>query len=371
MGTVRANMILIWICSVLQANANAPCQRPKIHKNFTVFGWSDGGGDNYPDYPHANISHLAMYPTEDVSKAIGFLHTKNIRIQRPITQIAKDHLSDPVYRRQQINNWCYDGLSFDVEVAMFANETKDDYALLVEETREALDKLEQHLELSMAVPFTTEPLGCISGRCKRWKRMSLAMDQVFVMGYDSQDNILVATASSPLDKIQSGLESYLALGIPSSKLVLGVHWMSFVFPCIFTRHRRPGTIPPCFVDFKNRRREDIDISVDICTNQSLDGLHYDSPSHTMYCTTRNEPPRHKRCANGEDSCVQDKFEGQKLQQRWYDSPGTLDEKFRMARSLGVSGFGMWYMDAVKYPVDKYPLSAAYWQSISRAARTPL
>ena len=95
--------------------------------------------------------------------------------------------------------------------------------------------------------------------------MSLAMDQVFVMGYDSQDNILVgqsflnrgrkeqvnsATASSPLDKVQSGLESYLALGIPASKLVLGVHWMSFVFPCIFTRHRRPGTIPPCFVDFK-------------------------------------------------------------------------------------------------------------------------
>ena len=30
-----------------------------------------------------------------------------------------------------------------------------------------------------------------SGRCKRWQRMSLVMDQVFIMGYDSQDNVLV------------------------------------------------------------------------------------------------------------------------------------------------------------------------------------
>ena len=82
------------------------------------------------------------------------MHTKNIRIQRPITSISKSHLSDPAYRRQQINTWigemnkwCYDGLSFDVEVPMFANDTKDYYALLVEETRKALDDLNEHLAI--------------------------------------------------------------------------------------------------------------------------------------------------------------------------------------------------------------------------------
>ena len=43
----------------------------------------------------------------------------------------------------------------------------------------------------------------------------------------------------------------------------------------------------------------------------------------------------------------------------------------MARSLGVNGFGMWYIDAIHYPVDKYPVSLAYWESISKAAKEPL
>ena len=106
--------------------------------------------------------------TNDVYRAINFLHTKNIRVQRPITSLLTDHLHDPAYRQQVINGWledltsyCYDGLSFDVEGPMFTNQTKDNYALLVEETKVAIRKLDPHLEMSMAVPFTSEPLGCI------------------------------------------------------------------------------------------------------------------------------------------------------------------------------------------------------------------
>ena len=43
----------------------------------------------------------------------------------------------------------------------------------------------------------------------------------------------------------------------------------------------------------------------------------------------------------------------------------------MARRLGVNGFGMWYIDALHYPINEYPISLAYWESISKAAKEPL
>ena len=139
-----------------------------------------------------------MWKYNNTAEAISFLHKKNIRVHSPITNLVTDALHDPLYRYELISKWmghvndyCYDGISFDVELPMYSNSTKDSYALLVEETRQALDKIDENLEMSMAVPFTPEPLGCISGRCKRWRRMSKVMDQVFIMGYDSQDNILV------------------------------------------------------------------------------------------------------------------------------------------------------------------------------------
>ena len=54
----------------------------------------------------------------------------------------------------------------------------------------------------MAVPFNPEPLGCVTGRCKYWADMAKYMDQVFVMGYDSQDNVLVGK----LKKFSHGIQ---------------------------------------------------------------------------------------------------------------------------------------------------------------------
>ena len=56
---------------------------------------------------------------------------------------------------------------------------------------------------------------------------TLIADLLFVMGYDTQSQIwgeCKANANSPLALVESGLQQYLALGIPASKLVLGVPW---------------------------------------------------------------------------------------------------------------------------------------------------
>ena len=42
---------------------------------------------------------------------------------------------------------------------MYSNKTRDAYVDLVQETREAFDKVDSEISLSMAVPFTAKPLG--------------------------------------------------------------------------------------------------------------------------------------------------------------------------------------------------------------------
>lgn len=59
---------------------------------------------------------------------------------------------------------------------------------------------------------------------------------VFVMSYDEQsqmweDGRCQARPNSPLVKTFSGLRKYLQLGVPHSKLVLGVPWYGYRYPC--------------------------------------------------------------------------------------------------------------------------------------------
>ena len=86
--------------------------------------------------------------------------------------------------------------------------------------------------------------------------MAKFLDIVFVMGYDSQIDVVTASATSPLDRISKGLQSYIDLGIPLKKLVLGNSWYSFVYPCIYVNHHE-DPIPPCLVNFAKRHEEDL------------------------------------------------------------------------------------------------------------------
>ena len=143
--------------------------------------------------------------------------------------------------------------------------------------------------------------------------MAEHMDTLFIMGYDSQDNIITASASSPLDKITTGVENYLKMGIPKEKLVLGVHWASYRYPCVYmNRHdvsadwklkfnkTDKDPIPPCVVDFAHRLIDSLSNTLHNCSTNALDGVNYDNDSHTVYCSTREEG--HYR-------------------QRWFDTPG--------------------------------------------------
>ena len=98
---------------------------------------------------------------------------------------------------------------------MYSNETRNAYVELVKEGRSALKEIDPSMETSMAVPFNPEPLGCVTGRCKYWANMAEYMDQVFVMGYDSQDNVLVG--------------KFIKIWVSMSQIIENDTWLKFRF----------------------------------------------------------------------------------------------------------------------------------------------
>lgn len=343
-------MLVLFLGIVIGNSAKSVKCNRQPRREFEVYAWPLNRDPHL--YPLENITTIAQWKG---SKNNHFFHENGIRVEFCIGNPPIDFvdLNNATYRKgivdyivKNVDEDCFDGAVFDAEGPVFDEETKEAYVSLIKETREALLEIGPDISLSMAVPFDPKPLACLSGRCKLWDKMAEHMDTLFIMGYDSQDNIITASASSPLNVITTGVENYLKMGIPKEKLVLGVHWASYRYPCVYmNRHDDP--IPPCVVDFAHRLIDSLSNTLHNCSTNAFDGVNYDNDSHTVYCSTREDG--HYR-------------------QRWFDTPDTLAEKYKMAISHGLVGLGMWSCDLIDYPLSSNPLSKKYWDQIAAYAK---
>ena len=129
-------------------------------------------------FPLENITTITVYQTADndghIPDLISYFHSNGVRVVFPQSgDLDPEKLTDPSYRKAKIDSWvglvskfCYSGFSFDFEAPMYSNATRSAYVDLVRESRAAFDKIDPEISLSMAVPFTAKPLGCLTGRCK-------------------------------------------------------------------------------------------------------------------------------------------------------------------------------------------------------------
>ena len=76
---------------------------------------------------------------------------------------------------------------------------------------------------------------CTDGRCYDAVGLSRNTDFLVVMAYDERSQIYdscIASANSAGSTTASGVQSYLDLGIKAEKLVLGLPWYGYNYPCI-------------------------------------------------------------------------------------------------------------------------------------------
>ncbi|KAK7066269.1 hypothetical protein SK128_007269 [Halocaridina rubra] len=240
---------------------------------------------------------------------------------------AKVHASDVALK-------FLDGINIDFEDAIDdGSEEQRGLTSLVQETAEIFHKIMPGSQVSFDVAWKA---GGIDSRYYDYAGIGNASDIIFIMAYDEQSQIFdgscTARPNSDIYRAAVGIQSYLKLGIPSEKLILGVPWYGYNYPCMSLDLNETCSIEK--VPFRGANCSDAagkeyPYSFMISTfNQHHATYHWDKDSLTPYYTIKDET-------------------GQYHQMR-YDDPRSLSYKYMLAVASGLQGVGMWTANFLDY-----------------------
>jgi len=148
-----------------------------------------------------------------------------------------------------------DGVKSDFEGPLARGDARNaGYVRLVNATRLALlaawEQPEQRSRSAAPRPLVSVDVGWsadhIDGRYYDGLGLAAAADFLHVMGYDLLSRYAKvrgacrAGANAALPDVERGLQSWLEFGVPARKLILGVPWYGFRYPCLQTAAAATG-----------------------------------------------------------------------------------------------------------------------------------
>ncbi|XP_042869877.1 di-N-acetylchitobiase-like isoform X2 [Penaeus japonicus] len=228
-----------------------------------------------------------------------------------------------------------DGINIDYEDAIEPN-TPEQKGLtsLVQETASVFHSVLPGSQVSFDVAWSADG---IDGRFYEYKAIANYSDLIFIMAYDEQSQILegpcTARPNSGIYKTAQGIESYLNLGIPPQKMILGVPWYGYNYPCL--NLDKNGTcfikeVPFRGVNCSDAAGKEYPYSYMISTRETNHAqYHWDKNSLTPWFN------------------IKDNTTGQYRQMR-YDDERSLTYKYMLAIMNGMSGVGMWTANFLDY-----------------------
>ena len=291
-----------------------------------------------------------------------YAHERDIRVVS-IASYPVDQMGNETARQQWVEQQVagvqasyIDGVNIDFEDALDATVAPL-YTALVANLTSALHSLVPGSQVTVDVAWSPN---CIDGRCYDAAGLAAASDFLFVMSYDLRSQIYnmtdcVASANSPIHRVAAGLHNYTALaGVAGSKLVLGVPWYFYDYPCI------NGTQPtdsrceidavpfrgaPCS-DAAGRERNFAEYGDLLAISPT--GRHW-SAQYASWWFNYVHP---------DDGVVH---------QVWMDDVVSLRVKYRLVERHELRGVGMWAADFLNYTEPVVEETRHMWAAIGEAA----
>mmetsp|Transcript_2328 Transcript_2328/g.3875 ORF Transcript_2328/g.3875 Transcript_2328/m.3875 type:complete len:397 (+) Transcript_2328:25-1215(+) len=244
----------------------------------------------------------------------------------PITedvQIRQDWVHKTL---QAIEEQFFDGIVFDWESpAAVGSRESQWYAELVNLTSHVFHKRNPSYQISTCVAWSPDN---IDGRGYDYPALAQSSDLLYVMDYDTRSQIFdacIAASNAPFPGTIRGVHRFLDIGIPASKLVLGVPWYGYRYPCV------RGTAPDarfCMLEsvpFRGINCSDA-AGTEVPHDEIL--LRFQRYNTTMLRWDENQgAPFFNTVENGT------------VFQYWYDNFDSLSAKYTFAKSLGLGGVG--------------------------------
>uniref|UniRef100_A0A3Q4N0C6 Chitobiase, di-N-acetyl- n=2 Tax=Neolamprologus brichardi TaxID=32507 RepID=A0A3Q4N0C6_NEOBR len=229
-----------------------------------------------------------------------------------------------------------DGINIDIEQAV-EEGSPEYYALtsLVKETTEMFHREIPGSQVSFDVAWSPK---CIDKRCYDYVTIAESCDLLFVMSYDEQSQITgdcIAMANAPLRQTLDAYDQYLNLKISPKKIVMGVPWYGYDYPCLnFSQEgvcsieKVPFRGVPCS-DAAGKQKPYKWLMKQV--NSSMSGRLWDDEQQAPYFNYKDQ-------------------DGQ-IHQVWYDDPQSICPKADSVMSKDLRGIGMWNANILDYSDD--------------------
>lgn len=181
---------------------------------------------------YAHEHNVTVAFTARVPKKILKNSTQRHQWVKEQVDYAKSHYLDGV------------NILFQVPLRSFSTEVRD-LGLLVNDAANAMHFTLPGSQVTFNAPWSPTE---IAGRRYDLRSIARSCDFLFVMGFDQQSCTLQrpcsARANAGFFKTIRGIKEYLDLGIPPHKLLLGVPWYGYDYPC--QSLKKKGTL--CLID---------------------------------------------------------------------------------------------------------------------------
>ncbi|KAG2499654.1 hypothetical protein HYH03_002592 [Edaphochlamys debaryana] len=353
-----------------------PCQRAEQcafvvgDREREFLGFFYPGDQPIDSMPLHLLSDMAWVPPERTD-VLCAAHAAGVRVVLNAGDVAAALADDPPGARKQwidskvdlARRYFYDGINFDYEeAAQMFSDLSYNYTALVRQTSVAFKKLNPAAQITVDVPWA--PFGN-DGRDYDYVGLGAAADRLLVMSYDMQAQIYgrcAAAANSPLPLIAKGLQQYLDLRIPPAKLLLGVAWYGYVYPCEPDAQGRPPSprtdvclLPPT----EYRGAPCSDAAGQQWDYKQVMGLLRSGRNTTApLWDPLGQSPRFNARLPGQEGIVQ----------VWHESPSSLALRYALAARLGLRGVGSWNLGCLDHGAGAEPEAAAEAEAMWEAVR---
>ncbi|GAX78080.1 hypothetical protein CEUSTIGMA_g5522.t1 [Chlamydomonas eustigma] len=323
------------------------CKPVQRHVDREVFGFlPPNPRKSWESFDFSQLSTIAW--TTDPA-LMCYAHSMGARVTADGRQGLAEVLTDASKRSQwvfdavqQAESLHLDGINFDFEDPTEPGSSLAlGYSLTVKHAAEVFHRHIPGSQVSVDVPWSPYD---VDGRNYDWAGLAAAADLLFVMSYDMQSQIYgrcIAAANSPAALVEKGLRQWLDLGVPRSKIVLGLPWYGYDYECQPDSTGRPmqpsdtvchlAHVPfqgaPCS-DAAGSQKGYLEIMEILRSGRNTTHMQMDS--------TEMSPFFNYEAKDGS------------IHQIWFDNPESLSVKYQMASDLNLRGVGIWNLDTLDY-----------------------
>eukprot|EP01128_Nolandella_sp_AFSM9_P012523 TRINITY_DN9363_c0_g1_i1.p1 TRINITY_DN9363_c0_g1~~TRINITY_DN9363_c0_g1_i1.p1 ORF type:complete len:418 (+),score=31.98 TRINITY_DN9363_c0_g1_i1:145-1254(+) len=234
------------------AGIACPCQDKTLCTHLSLPARPELFAFGIEDYEHYDYTHLttvALWKLND-PQIFCYAHQRNVRVVLLVTIDVKK-LLNITYQQEWLralpgisSPTLYDGINIDFESPVSRNSPESKaLTSLVAAARATYQRSSfPDAQVTLDVAWSAD---CIDGRCYDYAALAESVDFFVLMDYDQRSQVKVgpciAYANSDPRLLVSGYSTYRSLGIPNDKMVVGLPWYGYDYPCL---SRKNSTICP-------------------------------------------------------------------------------------------------------------------------------